>query len=225
MKSWRFSVLSILMATASIRAHLLEGSLKPAGGESFKPGDVMTIEWVATQAHTGKYDIYFSKDGGKTWPTEFAEGWQGSKTDNAKNAYRWTIPAGTTTTQGRIRVCQLFGGHCTEPGTYTLSSENFTISNTAGLPDGMRTGIQAPSIRFHSKSRTIEVAFDLSEASDVSLLVFDADGKLQESLLEGRLQAGAHSFSVPTGQLESVGPRLFRLKRGDDVTSRIWGGR
>lgn len=225
MKNWLYFVSSILVFTAPIRAHLLVGSLKPAGGESFKPGEVMTIEWVATQAHTGKYDFYFSKDGGKTWPTEFAENWQGSKTDNGKNAYRWTIPAGTNTTQGRIRVCQMFGGHCTEPGIYTMDSQNFTISNTAGLQDGMGAPIQAPSIRFRSKSHSIEVAFDLSEAMEVSLLVFDAEGKQVESLFEGRLQAGAHRFSALSNQVESSGPMLVRLKRGDEVTSRIWGGR
>lgn len=116
---------------------------------------------------------------GKTWPTEFAEGWQGSKTDNAKNAYRWTIPAGS----------------------------------------------RSPEIRFNSKGRSVDVTFELPEAMDVSLLVFDADGKLQESLLEGRLNAGLHRFSIPSEQLDAPGPRLFRLKRGDEVSSRIRGGR
>jgi hypothetical protein len=124
-----------------VYAHLQAGSLKPAGTETYAVGENISIEWVATQAHDGRYDIYYSKDGGKTYPVELAGPWQGSKTDGAKNVYLWKAPAAAASSQVRIRICQLYGGHCVEPGTYMMDSPaNFTISATTGIESGNQTG-------------------------------------------------------------------------------------
>ena len=152
--AYRLTAVMLAISLPSL-AHLDQASLKPAGGETFKPGDVMTIEWMATQAHDGKYDIYYSSNGGTSWPTEFAEAWQGPTTNNTKVTYRWTIPANTAnTTQGRIRVCQLFGGHCIQPGTYTIMSTNFTISNTTAVQPEAAARLRPSGTRRERSSST-----------------------------------------------------------------------
>src|SRR5437879_5889365 len=58
----------ILMAAACVAsAHLVAGSLKPAGTETLKSGDSFTITWTEQFNHGGTTDIHFSKDGGKSW--------------------------------------------------------------------------------------------------------------------------------------------------------------
>lgn len=208
------TILSVLSLPAAAR--MVSGSLKPSGGESFKPGEVMTIEWVASQADNGKYDLYFSKDGGKSWSIEFGEAWQGSTVDNAKNTYQWTIPAGTNTTQGRIRVCQMSGGHCAQLGVYTLISQDFTISNTIAVAPSVLDR-SAPAFSFSPESRTLEVEFDLSQGTRVVLEAFDARGHKVADLLERTLAAGHHRLSVSSRRLEGHGPLLFRLSRGSQA--------
>lgn len=209
-----------LLAALPSAATLVAGSLKPAGGEAFKPGDVMTIEWTASKADNGKYDIYLSKDGGKTWPTEFAEGWQGSTVDNAKNAYRWTIPAGTNTTLARIRVCQLSGGHCVQPNVYTLASGDFTISPTASVPEA-RT-FAPPRFDFRPEAAVLEAEFQLAEGAEVSLRAYDTEGRLVAETPAGRLESGKHRLSLSSGRLAGSGPFLFRLQQGSNSTTWTW---
>lgn len=209
---------ALLALAVPAAAHLDQASLRPAGGETFRPGTVMTIEWVATQAHDGKYDIYYSPNGGTSWPTEFAEAWQGPTTNGAKVSYRWTIPANTAnTTQGRIRVCQLAGGHCTQPGTYTIMSANFTISNSTGVGEAAPQA-SAPSLDYRAGSRSVELVIPLQAGMLVTLRAYDAAGKEIAELLSQRLEAGVHRLSLFANRLEGRGPLLFRLTRGGEET-------
>ena len=213
----RMPVSALLAMALPAMAHMEQATLKPAGGETFKPGDVMTIEWVATQAHDGLYDIYYSSNGGTSWPVEFAERWQGSKTNGAKCSYRWTIPANTAnTTQGRIRVCQLSGGHCVQPGVYTISSGNFTISNTpSGVRDAAAQAV-APSLDYRADSRTVDLVVPLQAGMLVTLKAYDAAGKEVADLYSQRLEAGVHRLSLFATRLQDRGPLLFRLMRGTE---------
>lgn len=217
MRYW-MPVSALLAFVLPALAHMDQATLKPAGGETFKPGDVMVIEWMATQAHDGKYDIYYSSNGGTSWPTEFAEAWQGPTTNNTKVTYRWTIPANTAnTTQGRIRVCQLAGGHCTQPGTYTISSTNFTISNATGVRDAAAQA-SAPSLDYRADSRTVDLVVPLQAGMLVTLKAYDAAGKEVADLYSQRLEAGVHRLSLFATRLQDRGPLLFRLTRGAEET-------
>lgn len=215
----------ILLGTLPSAATLLAGSLTPAGGETFKPGTVMTIEWVASDADNGQYDIYFSRDGGRTWPVEFAEGWQGSTVNGAKNAYRWTIPANTAnTTTARIRVCQLSGGHCTQPGVFTLVSGDFTISNSTSIEGGLPMAGAGPRFDFTPETGTIQVEFHLAAAAEVSLRAYDAAGKLAAEIPERSMGEGTQGLSLSSQGLEGAGPLVFRLKMGSETASWTWQG-
>jgi hypothetical protein len=222
MKFFAPAISAFLALSIPVTARLLDGSLKPAGGEAFKPGDVVTIEWTASQADNGLYDIYLSRDGGKTWPLEFAEGWQGSKVDNAKNAYRWTIPSGPNTIQARLRVCQISGGHCVQPGVFTLLSGDFTISTTTGVRDGASEFSTGPGLSFLPEAGSVEVEIGLEADMEVSLRAYDAAGKVVADLLDRRMQAGQHRLSIFSHRLESSGPLIFRLMRGSRTTT--WNG-
>lgn len=208
-----------LLATAfAAVAHLDQATLTVTPAGPYRPGTAITIEWVATQAHDGKYDLYYSSNGGTSWPTEFAEAWQGPTTNGTKVSYRWTIPANTAnTTQGKIRVCQLFGGHCTQPGTYTISTANFTISNTTGLQE--TAGQSAPSLQYQAFARTVDLVLPMESGALVTLKAYDAAGKEVAELLSRKLEAGNHRLSFFSNRLEGRGPLLFRLTRGAETTT------
>ena len=193
-------------------AHLSAGSLKPAGGESFAVGENISIEWVATQAHDGRYDIYYSKDGGKTYAVELAGPWQGSKTDNAKNVYLWKAPAAAVSTQVRIRICQLFGGHCVEPGTYMMDSPaNFTISATTGIERQNQAEAIGPRLDFTADGKSLVTSFALAGEHEISLKAFDVSGKCVATVVEGRLGPGEHRFSVFQDGADVKGPLMFTM--------------
>jgi hypothetical protein len=218
MKSYMKIALVSLTMSLPAAAHLDQETLTLTPAGPYMPGATVTIEWVATQAHDGKYDLYFSPNGGTSWPSEFAEGWQGPRTNGAKVAYRWTIPANTAnTTQARIRVCQLAGGHCTQPGTYTIMTPNFTISNTTALGDNPAQA--EPSLEFRSAAHTVELVVPLQSDALVTLKAFDAAGKEVAELLSRRLDAGRHRLSFFSNRLAGRGPLLFRLTRGAETTT------
>jgi hypothetical protein len=208
-----------------VSAHLLAGSLKPAGGETFVVGENITIEWVATQAHDGRYDIYYSKDGGKTYAVELAGPWQGSKTDNAKNSYLWKAPAAAASAQVRIRICQLYGGHCAEPGTYMMDSPaNFTITTSTGLEREKQA--DEPRLDFSADGKSLIAAFTLTGEHDVSLKAFDVSGKCVATVVEGRIGAGDHRIPVFQDNAEIKGPLMFTMTLdGKAGITQTWKGR
>jgi hypothetical protein len=209
-----------------VYAHLQAGSLKPAGTETYAVGENISIEWVATQAHDGRYDIYYSKDGGKTYPVELAGPWQGSKTDGAKNVYLWKAPAAAASSQVRIRICQLYGGHCVEPGTYMMDSPaNFTISATTGIESGNQTGAVEPRLDFSTDGKSLVASFALSGEHEISLKAFDVSGKCVATVVEGRLGAGAHRIPVFQDRSEVKGPLMFTMTiDGRTGMTQTWKG-
>jgi len=226
MKTTTQLILTASLYALPVSAHLLAGSLKPAGGETFAVGENITIEWVATQAHDGRYDIYYSKDGGKTYAVELAGPWQGSKTDGAKNTYLWKAPAAAASAQVRIRICQLFGGHCVQPGTYMMESPaNFTISTTTGIAPENQAGTGEPRLDFSADGKGLAASFALTGEHEVSLKAFDVSGKCVATVVEGRLGAGEHRFPVFQDRSEVKGTLMFTLTLdGRAGTTQTWKG-
>ncbi len=227
MKTQILSGLAFFMAALPATAHLKEGSLKPSGTESFQVNNTMTIEWVATQAHDGRYDIYFSKDGGKTYPLEMAGPWQGSKTDGGKNTYLWKIPTDAVTAQGRIRICQLSGGHCVQPGVYTMESPaNFTITaaGTDITPDNQIPNHES-GLDLLAENGKLDIRFRLDQAQNVSLKAYDATGTWVATLFQGAKEKGEHRVTAITNGSDLKGPLVFKLQIGENqVLSQMWQG-
>ncbi len=206
-------------------SHLEVGSLLPKGGETFYVGDAMTIEWNTLQAHDGRYDIYFSKNGGETYPLEMAGPWQGSRTDGEKNTYLWEIPEDAVTTQGRIRICQLAGGHCKDPGVYMMDSpENFSIEEEpASIGRNIKSAINPYNFSITSLENRLDVHFNLAEGNSVSLKAYDLSGKLLSTLIEKNLAGGNYEFSYDRGLSGNSSAVVFKLEvNGLFAASKIW---
>ena len=223
MKSFRNSIAVWLAASIPALAQIQEGSLKPAGGEIFTVGSNISFEWVATQAHDGKYDVYISKDGGATFPTELVGPFQGSTTDGAKNTFVWKTTSTWASTQVRFRICQLYGGHCVQPGVYTMvSPANFTITTSTALsPEAGKES----RLAFSADEKNLTVAFSLTQEKTVSLKAYDVTGNLLTTVAEAKVGAGSHHYTLSSSQVDLKGPLVFKLEVGGEAAiTQVWTG-
>lgn len=203
-------------AAASSYAHLKSGSLSIKGGESFTVGEKVTVTFVQTVGHNdGRFDFYFSKNGGTSW-TEFAAKWPGPKGDNETISYVWTVP-NSETTIGQFRACQLAGGECTD-ANYILKSGNFTIKAAgAGVEPGARA--LTPALEFAREGVTAE--FNLPTAGRVTLQAFDASGRVLATLVDAEKAAGDHRLSLFSNRLQQAsGNVVLKLTFGAESLTR-----
>lgn len=225
MKHWKYLPSLALLAAGLVHAHLGDGSLLPAGGETLKVGDSFTITWDVAESHNSGIDIALSKNSGTNW-TNIKTNFEDSKT--GKDTFKWTIPADAVTSQGKIRICQV--GPCSDTqntpnpsgkAPWRLISGTFAISasaaiNTASAAKGLLVG-------FRPETRNVEVAFTLAQPDNVELHAYDMQGHKVASLLQGRFEAGEHVLSVFSNGLAPVsGALVFKLRVGEEVRTHTW---
>lgn len=163
MKKNTLVLLIVVMAMFHSEAHV--ALLNPSGGETFYPGETVTIEWQELISHnTSNWDLYFSSDGGLTWDIIQID------IPLVTFSYQWTIPV-TQTTQGRIKIVQ-----DNVDSDYDDVSDNFTISTIADI---------------NTHFEEIEIDVYPNPFTDFSILEFENPGhntyKLILSDTKGRL--------------------------------------
>ncbi len=205
------AILPLLMTATLASAHLKQGTLFPKGGETVIVGEKVTIAWVQTLGHDGKYDLYLSKNGGSSW-SEFGTRWQGPTADGDSVKYTWTVPNSPGATN-QLRICQLFAGECTD-ADHILKSANFTIA-PAGSGVVPSAGVTAPSLDFDAASRSLGAAFLLATPGRVTLQAFDPEGRLLATLFDADKSAGSYRLSLFANRLQAMsGQVIFRLAFG-----------
>lgn len=228
---WNTLGLGCLLAAGMANAHLMADGLKPGAGETLKKGDTYTITFKEQVNHGKNADIALSIDGGTTWSdikTGFGD-------QQGENSFKWTV-AGATTINAKIRICQKDPNGCTNAdnvsdingtkggGHYILVSPAFTIAE-AGSGVLAASSAQPFSIDYHPSTRNVDVSFGLSEAREISLNVFDAQGRLMATLVQGRFEAGSHTLSVFSDKVDpSASALVFKLNLGNQVRTHLWSG-
>ena len=177
------TIILTFLCSHSSSAHI--NLLGPNGGETFLPGEVITISWEEDQTHVAiDFDLYFSFDGGETWE-EIAS----LNTDRFE--YQWTVPD-TETEQGKIRVIQ-----DNEDMDYIDISSNFRISKTDIVTAVEDSRDSAPSEMISNypnpfQSRTT-IEFTLTQHHHVSLEIYDIQGAKVATLMDAVLSAGKYA--------------------------------
>lgn len=204
----------VLLATAVVTftslpwAHLTSGTLKLSRSGPYHPGDTLTISFGVDIPHSG-CNIDLTLDG-KKWTTLKANMPAPSR---QTYSYKWTVGPDTTS-KGKIRICQMNGTTCTNAdstndpsGTkngarYVLISQPFVIApvvtalSRPGTEPGMQPGIDAaPSLR-EAAPGSLELSFSLASEGPVSLVAYDARGRVAAVLLTGRYAPGFHRLSL-----------------------------
>ena len=117
-------ILTFILALSFVVLQAHVDLVYPLGGESFDPGEVVTIQWKIIIPHTTEnWDLYFSNDGGATWNP--------IRLDIGPDTlfYDWTIPDDPTQ-QGRVRVVMDNSGQ-----DYEDQSDDFTVTGSSGIGD------------------------------------------------------------------------------------------
>jgi hypothetical protein len=215
---------AVLVAAGMAGAHLVDGSLSIKGGETFTPGQSVSLKWNISVLHGDKIDLHYSKDGGTTWTSMSTT----HKAVSGDNTFKWTVP-NEPTTKAKVRVCQGAGSPCADvkvssPSTpaYALVSPVFTISAGTGV---LRTAANASgfSIDFRPEAHNVDASFGVSETQQVVLQAFDTQGRMLATLVDGSFAAGSHKLSLFSERLDaSSGSLVFKLKIGNQVQSLTW---
>jgi hypothetical protein len=197
----------------------------PNGGESFGPGDSVTIQWVALDNGTiDSLSLFFSSDGGSIWDT-LATG------EANDSSYLWIVP-GVSTTQGLISILAFDGalntGEDQSDSTFTillvgaeeseleLQITKFGLNQNHPNPFNKLTAIsyQIPLTPFNKGGQ---------RGIPVRLVVYDITGRLVETLVDERQTPGAYEIRWNSRTPESgvrSGIYFCRLIAGDYIETR-----
>jgi hypothetical protein len=227
--NWHKVVMGCLAVAGMAGAHLFTDGLAPGASDVLKVGDSFTITWKVQFPHNKGTDIAVSTDGGNTW-TDIKKGY--SEVSGA-NSFKWTV-AGPATTKAKIRICEQADSPkpCTDAdkvsdptsgtgGHYVLVTPAFTIAEAGSAVRGASPA--APfSLDYRAEARSVDVAFTLDAAREVSLQAFDPQGRLVATLAQGRFGAGAHRFSAFSNRIAAAGALVFQLRLGEEAHSLAW---
>jgi len=169
MKKFSVAFLFVLTAVFQLKAHV--DLLNPLGGETFTPGNAMSIEWEEIQTHeTLNWDILFSSDGGITWDTV--------KSNLPVNTmiYSWFVPE-TYTMKGQIKIVQ-----DNVDVDYEDISENFVIASITGINTPIETNkiniFPNPLIDF------LTIEYDNPRHESFTLTLYDTQGQLVRTITD-----------------------------------------
>ncbi|MDB5104039.1 MAG: hypothetical protein JWP91_1728 [Fibrobacteres bacterium] len=214
----RKALLVIAFGTGLGAAHIGQGSLSIVGGEKYAVGQAVKVSFLQKERHTGKYDLNFSKDNGKTW-TPVAANWTSPSGDGVTVTYNWTVP-NAATAQGRFQVCQL-AGSCTDPD-YGIVSGAFTVAAASAVIPADNGAYFAPAMRFDAEAGGLDVSFGLEERARLTLYAYDTRGKLLATLLDEFQAAGYHHLSLFSNRLQGMqGHVIFQLRSGSAVLAEM----
>jgi hypothetical protein len=153
----------------------------PFGGDAYLAGSVRQISWTNPEGwQVNHATLTYSPDGGVTWSL-VADQVMGT-------TYSWSVPT-EATEDARVRV------HVSDnQGVMGYdTSDPFSISSSVTGAEGLTPTVYA--LRQNAPNPftgATRIAFDLPEAADVEVRIFDVSGRMVRSLDEGRLTAGRY---------------------------------
>ena len=159
------SLFTGILVLSLIASHAHVQLIYPEGGESFYPGEEVTIEWEVLVPHEFEnWDLLYSLDGGATWeelhmnmPLETL-------------SYNWIIPDNPTEA-ARIKIIQ-----DNEGIDYEDESENFTITEALGI----HSLDEMPDFRIYPNpvSSQLNIEFDETEVESCRLQILNILGHI-----------------------------------------------
>lgn len=197
MKKKLITFLFVLSITFQLKAHV--NLLNPIGGETFNPGDIISIEWIEVQSHELlNWDILFSNNGGITWDTVK------SNLPTGTENYSWALPE-TQTMEGRIKVVQ-----DNDDTDYESISGNFVISSITGI----ETPVKLNTINMYPNPVIdfLIVEFENPRQESFSLIIYDIRGQTVQTIPE----INTHKIYIERKNL-TTGIYFFKLNTRSEI--------
>ncbi|MFC1760117.1 FlgD immunoglobulin-like domain containing protein [Candidatus Neomarinimicrobiota bacterium] len=189
-----------------LNAHV--GLNYPQGGQTFFVGDTVEIKWQNIIIHNPiDWDLYFSPDGGVSWQqielnlpiTQFD--------------YQWVVP-NVVTDSAQIRIVQDNVGDDYEDQSlnFTIEVKVLGISESSELPTVLNLISNFPN----PFNPTTTIKYDISQASQVTVIIYDMLGNEIIQLDKGVKEAGEHFLKWQGvndfGNRVSAGTYLYRIQ-------------
>jgi hypothetical protein len=192
--------------------------LFPRTGESFYPGSVQFIDWTCAvpAPDVAQIRLELSFDG-PSGPWSLIR-------DNLKNGgrFQWTVPnQPSVNCYLRLTATSAHGSRAAiTPGPFTILPSLGISRNSAVRTPQSALGIQ---VYPNPVTSVMTVRYTLPAAGPVVLTLYDINGKLLATLLNGHHPAGAYSYSLLTTHHSLAGGvYLVRLQNGSrTITSRV----
>ncbi len=159
--------------------------LSPNGGENLNIGSVTAITWdQSDDIGVVNVEILLSTNNGSSYDTVIAEG-------AFNGTYNWTVPA----MAGSDNMVKIIVHDSAGNSAETVSAGSFIIGGTSAvgdLPSGQLLLAQNAPNPFNPRT---EIKFALPANQDVTLRIYNIDGRLVRTLLQGRQVAGTHTVA------------------------------
>lgn len=196
--TWSFTTAEAVAPTVTVVA--------PNGGQSVGLGQNLGITWTASDnVAVTSVDVLLSRTGaGGPWET-LATGLPNTGSTG------WTV-SGTGTTDAYVRVV---AHDAAANSGEDVSDAAFTISSTVGVGDGAVAEFALGSITPNPARGDAHVHFALPVASQVTLRVFDAQGREVAVLARRAFPAGRHELSWNGRGRSSAAPSGIYFVRMD----------
>ncbi len=159
--------------------------LSPNGGENYGIGSTTAITWDhGDDIGVVHVQILLSTNNGSSYDEVIAEG-------AMNGSYDWTVPA----LPGTANLVKIIVHDSAANSTEAVSAASFTIGGTSGvgdLPFGQLLLAQNAPNPFNPRT---EIKFSLPSRQDVTLRIYNVEGRLVRTLLQGRQTAGTHTVA------------------------------
>jgi hypothetical protein len=176
----------------------------PNGGENWKVGETQRISW--SNSNVDQLTIHYSTNNGTDWITVAAGA------PDADGGFEWTIPAAPST-ECLVRISDYSDTTVADisDGVFTIEEPSFVDDfNNGGIPDEYNLYQNFPN-PFNPSSK---IYFDLPEAADVSLAVYDITGRKTATLINGYMPAGRH-YAEFNGKDLASGIYFYRIETAE----------
>ncbi|MCB1184874.1 carboxypeptidase regulatory-like domain-containing protein [bacterium] len=186
----------------------------PAGGGSYDVGATVPVTWNhADDTGVVHVEIRLSTDGGATWDTVLAAG-------AFNQTWDWTVPDLPGTTNRVKVICHDAAGNAAE----SASAADFTISSVSGADDVPVTRVALGRNHPNPFNPRTSLRFSLPARQEVSLKVYDVNGRLVRTLVAEMRDAGVHTVvwngEDDRGGRAASGLYFARLVSGNVVQTR-----
>jgi len=155
----------------------------PNGGESVGVGSVMDIQWnQSDDIGVVQVEVLLSTDGGASFNQVIASG-------ALNGSFSWTVDASAGNTNRVKVICHDSSGNSTE----AISAANFTIGGVSAVGDLPAGRVALAQNAPNPFNPSTEIKFSVPSDQDVTLRIYNVEGRLVRTLIQGRQIAGNHS--------------------------------
>ncbi len=186
----------------------------PNGGESVGVGSVLDIQWnQSDDIGVVHVEILLSTNGGADFDQVIAEG-------ALNGSFNWTVDALAGSTNRVKVICHDTAGNSTE----AVSAANFTIGGVSAVGDVPAGRVALAQNAPNPFNPRTEIKFSVPTDQDVTLRIYNVEGRLVRTLIQGRQVAGAHSVmwsgQDDQGGMVASGLYFYRLNTDSGTLTR-----